>query len=291
MKSLEYRLFLTLAYTAQFSYPLSAVQLFKRCVGKKQITVSEFIATLEHMIDAQRIRYSNGYFFLPGNEHHIQIRERRMLASQKKYGELKILLKFLQKIPWVIGVAITGSAAMQNAESEDDIDILLVTMNNRLWLVRPLVIFFAFLQGKRRTWSSEEENSWCFNLWLEPRTLAQPKPSHSLYVAYEVCQTDWVLNRSHTKEIFFAINSWVQHYLPQYYPKPSIISIPQQHPTVTLFSVLLTILNYIAYGVQRVYMHAHMTRERVSLGAAFFHPRDTQSMISRGMRDIVGKLT
>jgi predicted nucleotidyltransferase len=295
MKSLEQRLLLTLAYTAQFSYPLTTKEWLERSIGTNRFSKHEFLNSITALVTGGHVCYSNGFWCIPGKESDSAVRERRMTATQQKFVELTVLTTFLRKIPWVIGVAITGSAAMNNAEADDDIDILIVTQNNRLWLVRPLVILFAFLRGKRRTWSSEEKNSWCFNLWLERSSLSQPTTSHSIYVAYEVCQTKWVIDRAGTQAAFYSLNSWVNRYIPYYFKSISsaknVREVVKSPIYVPLISEILTVSNYCWYIAQRLYMHRHMTRERVAYSYAFFHPRDTRTVISEGLRDIVDKLT
>lgn len=294
MKSLEQRLLLTLAYTAQFSYPLTTQEWLQRSIGTNRYSKQDFSNAITTLVTDGHVCYKNGFWYIPGKESDTAVRERRMTATQQKFVELTVLTNFLRKIPWVIGVAITGSAAMNNAEADDDIDILIVTKNNRLWLVRPLVILFAFLQGKRRTWSSEEKNSWCFNLWLERSALTQPEATRSIYVAYEVCQTKWVIDREGTQAAFYSLNSWVNRYLPYYFRSISqekkAREVVQSPVYVPLISEILTASNYCWYIAQRLYMHRHMTRECVTYSYAFFHPRDTRTVISQGLRDIVDKL-
>lgn len=289
MSVISTKLILTLAYSAQFSYPLKLSEWFIRCVGK--LTRKEFCQQASFLIKSGFVNYMGDRVFIPGKEKDSPLREEREQSSKTKRFELQPLLRLLASIPWIEGVAITGSAAVNNAGEQDDIDLLIVTAQNRLWLVRPLVIFFAFLKGKRRSWASEEKNSWCFNLWLERSTLQQPAKTHSLYVAYEVCQAEWLIDKNSTRLAFLNANKWVSTYLPQYYSyrlhQPTQLEQATEQLAWPIVDELLTIGNLLSYGAQRIYMARHMTRERVTLHMAFFHPRDTQRVISHGLHAIV----
>jgi len=46
------------------------------------------------------------------------------------------VLKFIGGIPWVKMVAITGSLAAYNPEKDSDIDMMIITKQNRVWITR-----------------------------------------------------------------------------------------------------------------------------------------------------------
>jgi predicted nucleotidyltransferase len=296
MQSLERELLLTLFYTAQFQYPLTTAELILRKVqlGSQKFSSQAIKQVVATLITNQKVAERDGYLFISGTADALELRAARKAATEKKLLELQPLVQFLNQLPGVSGVALTGSAALDNAGEDDDIDLMIITENNRLWLIRPLVILFAYVYGKRRSWQKEEKNSWCFNLWLERKSMAQPRKTHSLYIAYEVCQTKWLLDVDDCRRSFFKQNVWVQKYLPTYYQvKAQKKAWHRKTALVTYLPVIsevLTLSNYILYILQRLYMRSHMTRERVGLHFAFFHPRDTQRMISQGLHAIVEKL-
>lgn len=296
MKSLQRELLLTIAYTSQFGYPLTEPEVVQRRVklSPADYTTTEVLSALADLCQAGFVQKDRNFYFLPGSSDGIKKRQTRQQATAAKFQEIQPLLNFLQKIPWVAGVAITGSAALYNAEENDDIDLLIVAEDNRLWLVRPFVILFAFFQGKRRSWQREEKNSWCFNLWLERRSVQQPKFTHSLYIAYEVCQTRWLFDRGECKQLFFARNRWAASYVPAYYLASEKLQAAQTERKkaydLPFISEILNFLNLVAFQLQHWYMLPHMTRERVALSHAFFHPRDTKQMIFAALGGIVEKL-
>ncbi|MCG2691804.1 hypothetical protein L6272_03160, partial [Microgenomates group bacterium] len=61
--------------------------------------------------------------------------------SQLKWRRAKQSAKLLSFIPWIKLVAATGALAMSNCRKDDDIDLMIITAENRLWLTRLLVSF------------------------------------------------------------------------------------------------------------------------------------------------------
>ncbi len=329
LNQLYRELLLTVSYSAQFGYPLTVGELVLRKITRAsslsqslpkelqtQIQAADlptvnltsstqvlfqrslWLRMLVQFINLGHVEYLGGYIFLRGRQHTVATRTRRKKTTAAKFAELEPLISILRKLPGIAGVAVTGSAAVFNADTDDDVDIMIITEAHRLWLLRPLIVFIAFIYGKRRTWYREEKNSWCFNLWLERSSLAQPAAAHSLYVAYEVCQAKWLIDVSGCKQSFLRQNSWVQRYIPAYYSwcknQPVVYPVAQDAQSLPYWPILaelLSLCNYAAYVVQRGYMARHMTRERVSLHTAFFHPRDTGMLVAARHHAVVSELS
>lgn len=289
---LERSILLTLAYTHQFSYPLTGTELYYRLLSISQISQSAFIASLRALFASGLIMWDKPYISLGSLPTLSGSREKRSLYSRKKIKELDPLLKFASFIPWVRAVGLTGSVAMKNASEFDDTDILMIVEPHSLWLIRPCIVLFSFFRKKRRTWNKEELNSWCFNLWLEGNKLVMPSKKRTAYTAYEVCQVVWMFDRTNVREQFLMDNSWVRQYVPLYHSR--LLSQKKVIKKNWFIKILVTVslpityvLNTLLFAVQWWYMRPHMTRERVTLHTAFFHPRDTHGIISERWKEII----
>lgn len=293
MSVIERQIILTLAYCQQFEYPLSVRELWLRLLqpqkGVGLISAKAFSEAVAKLVRGGLVSSQGAYLFLSGAKNLVETREKRSKTSQKKRQELSPLLWLCRWLPWVAGVAITGSLAMNNADEKADADVMIVTENNRLWLVRPMLVLFSFLFGKRRSWNKEEENSWCLNLWLERESLAISQKQRSVYTAYEVLQADWVISKDHVAAEFYQVNAWITQYL---WTAP-VLSVPNSWSwvPVPILTELLSELNKLSYLLQRWYMSAHMTKERVTLHLAFFHPRDTRNLIVTSWRKVINTAT
>jgi hypothetical protein len=290
------RILLTLGYTQQFDFPLTILELYSRLIIGYQVDINDFINSLKILQKRHLIVFQEGYFFLKGMksveiQNQIKIRKARAEYANKKWLEADEFIKFAYKVPFIIGVAVTGSVAMNNAVKNDDIDFMVVTTPHRLWITRLLVIFYATLKGKRRSFAKEEANSWCFNLWVEETDLQMPAKSRSIYEAYEVVQAQWVVNKNQIAQRFRWLNSWTQKVV--YGMKFNNQSQKSKNsPSISLLglSFLMDFFNFLAFNLQYWYMKPHMTREKVSKSHAFFHPRDTKQVVFDRWKQALMKL-
>lgn len=283
----------TVAYTNQFQYPLTAEEIWQRLVlsKKNSLLVSRpiFDKTLATLVQKKTILKKNNYFFLPNGEGLVAVRKQRERWSTQKQTSVQSFVRLIRWIPWVKAVAITGSLAVDNARRESDIDYLIVTSSQRLWLTRLITTSLTTILGKRRRWHYEDADSWCLNLWIDDQHLSLPQNKRSLYSAYEACQAAWVYDVENIQENFYVANSWVEEHLPFFWKAKveevalRIPKLPEPFtaaPLLRLFTHwVLTLLNFAAYIVQKTYMSPRITRELVELGQAYFHPRDTRRLV------------
>ena len=211
----------------------------------------------------------------------------------KKITEFRQILFLIKKIPWIQAVVVTGSVAMNNAKSSDDLDLLVICQPNTLWLVRPILLFLAFLLGKKRgKRGNHKDNSWCFNIFLEIDGLKIPSSWRNIFNAYELMQAKFIYDRGGAEGKWLQDNKWVERVLPNYYVARCVKLTHSytNQPINRSTNKLICWLNHLAFYLQYNYMKASITREKVSLHAAWFHPRDTRKMVMERWRKSVKNL-
>ena len=276
------RILLVVAYSAQFRFPLTQEEIIRRFWqfdSENTLMNREIFRALKILVESGFLKERGGYYFLP----HMTVgsifdRKQRQKYSIEKLHSAEPVFQFFTKLPWVVGVAITGSVSVASAKKNDDVDFMIITKPNRLWLTRILTLLFAMRHGKRRSFAKEEPNSWCFNLWLTTNALSVPQPQRRLYTAYEVCQAEWYINKDQTAQRFLEQNLWVKELLPNYFEwrKTQLSQTGITDPTWSTSLVvgwLLSGLNAILYWLQLIYMWPHRTTERVAWDHAWFHPK------------------
>lgn len=289
---------LTVAYSDQFAYPLRSEEIHQRLINTRASLqqVRRAVALLQRL---GFLHSQDGFVSLASSDVARLLRARHESEERAKikWREVRQFTDFVSRLPLVLGVAVTGSVALNQGMERGDVDFLIVTKQFSLWLVRPLVVFYAWLNGKRRSWSHEEGDSWCLNLWLEEDELRLSLARRTVYSAYEVCQALWVLEREGVARRFYLENSWVATYLPEFYhqrlkltPAPSRTAAVSSNELVGeallhLLSAVHMAANAVLWIGQYWYMRGHITQEEVSFHKAFFHPRDTRSMIGMRWRD------
>lgn len=262
----------TLTYADIFNYPLTLPEIHHWLISKFSVITSL----------SGRITQTGNYYTLPGRSHLVKLRQARSRFSQEKLQLAHRVGEWLKSIPTIKLVAVTGALAMRNSDPNDDIDLMIVTSPNTLWLTRLLVVPLISLIAKRRKPQTishkplaiSDANSICLNLWLDETALAVPSPKRNLYTAHEVAQIKPLWNRGRTYQQFLSANRWISRYLPN-------IRIPISPMGPISPISLIIILNRLAFRLQLWYMRPRLTRETVTLHAAFFHPRDTSRLVMR----------
>ncbi|MEK7154527.1 MAG: hypothetical protein AAB697_00195 [Patescibacteria group bacterium] len=236
----------TLDYFAKYSYPLTADELYFWQHGTR--------------ISKSKIKVSKQNF---------KIRLLREKYSQVKWKIAKRVGEQLRHFPSISAVFITGALAMNNCPANDDIDIMIVTSPNTLWITRFFVNLFLW-SNRRLPGQTHAPNKICPNLWLDSSHL-QITP-HDLYRAHEILQAKVLWDRVHIHSQFLRSNSWVSKYLPIAYKYLSSDPSPLKGEGNARGEVFLKFLNSIFFVIQYLYMKPKMTSERVGPGFAFFHP-------------------
>lgn len=246
--------------------------------------------------------------------HRFLITPKPLFITAKKLPSFSFTfpqLLFLRLILWVKLVALTGARAMNNSGSNDDIDLMVITAKNRLWLTRLLLTILLlpwlrrrlnFLQGPtlkdksaKRSDLNGITNKLCLNLWLDETALNIK--TRNLYTAHEVCQLKPLYDRDQTYQKFINANLWVKQYLANWTPEIEIRSDPNRNSPKQGLSLtgdpaegrvgtaklegetLMDKLDSLFFKFQYLYMKPKITRERVSRHFAFFHPRPTGAII------------
>jgi hypothetical protein len=213
----------TLAYADVFDYPLAEEEIWRWLVleDRRQKTEDRkrFAHSLGFTLNSRQICVTKGFYHLPNREEIVKIREQREHWSASKLKLAEKVAGILRLIPWVKLVGITGALAMENADKEDDIDLLLVTSKNRLWLTRLFSVFLVELTGQRRRPGDKKvKDKICLNMLLDESHLAIPEKEQDLFSAHEVCQMKPLWKKEKTYQQFLKANQWSQEFLPNWKP-------------------------------------------------------------------------
>ncbi len=284
--SLLIRVLLTLGYVDQFSYPLTAVEIFQRLIGPPSSSPADLSTVrlaLKKLQELGLVKSWHQYYFLSSSQFTATTRLNRQQLAADKWQEVSDCVALLKKIPWIKAIFVTGSLAMDNVVEHDDIDFLVITQVNRIWLARLAVWLITIAKHKRRTWKEGGQDTWCFNMWLEETGLRVPNSSRNLYTAYELFQAKCVFDRGQIAAKFKTDNQWANKYLVNFFSNQEKLLFPTiDHPQIWWqqgWEGLWDLINRVVFGAQWLYMRPHMTIERVGLHQALFHPRHTKKLI------------
>lgn len=284
----------TLRYCDHFSYPLTSPELHSRLIHLRA-TPRELNIALSTLVSASKLSRGSGYYALPGRASLIKTRLARRQTSLPKLAKLTPLLPKLARVPGVLAIYLTGSLAMHNAISSDDIDLFIIARPGRLWTTRLLLTLYTELLGlRRRPHVQSSPDQLCFNLYLTPKSFTLPLSKRTLYTAYELIQAVPLYDPHNTRPLLLAANSWIKKYLPNFpLPKERLLDRrPEQRssrdPAIgggrRLPVGILDTLESLAYRLQAWYMSKRLTREYITPDSAFFHPHDPGKQVLQKLK-------
>jgi hypothetical protein len=221
--------------------------------------------------------FSHQPTFLPGRNTLPGLRHHRFLISISKWKKARKIAKILACMPTISAIFVTGALAMDNTPQYDDIDFMIITSPHTLWLTRIFVVFLLLLFHLRRS-RHHICDKICDNLYLDEDHLSITH--HSLYTAHEILQAKCIFDRGDIHAKFISQNSWVKKYLPIAYRETTKqfsslgqLDLPAGKAGIRSIRNLFSwSLNLLLFTVQYIYMRPRLTREKVGLGYAFFHP-------------------
>ena len=229
MNDLEKSILSTLVYYDVLDRPLTGWEVFKYLIKQRHSERSEesqrsfglrpqddkinnVLEVLENNQElAKFINQKNGLYFLKNRGSIIKKRIERQKISDQKRRKVKRIVRFLQVIPFVRLVAVSGSLAMNNTKEESDIDLLIITKTGRIWTCRGLITIFIHIIGQRRH-SNLTKDRFCLNHYITDKSLKIP--FQSLYNAqtYVHLIPFWQAE-SGLYNKFQKANKWIKDYL------------------------------------------------------------------------------
>ncbi|MBL8098347.1 MAG: hypothetical protein JNK81_04155 [Anaerolineales bacterium] len=198
-KSLSQAILETLAYSDIFDYPLTLDELHK------YLTISATKEEIEnHIPKVKHVGFKDGYYFLENRAEIVEIRKTRSMKSIKSLKRALFYGKILGLLPFVRMVSITGSLAVLNLSKLADMDYMLITQPNRLWLARACAVTFGRLM---RLFGDKI----CVNLLVSENALLWPL--HDLYSAREMYQMIPITGFATYQKLLHQ-NQWTKTFLP-----------------------------------------------------------------------------
>ncbi len=200
----------TLCYHDLFDYPLTQSEISKFLIGNSQLKI-------QNLIKKKQVQKKNGFYFLAGRGEIVKIRRRRQKTSQKKLASARRISRWLRRLPTIKLIAATGAVAIGNAKENDDLDFLIITAANRLWLTRFFVLLLTEILGKRRRPNDiNVRDKACLNVLLDENHLTLPPSKRNLFTAHEICQMQVLNQKDNFHQRFLDANQWLVKFLPNW---------------------------------------------------------------------------
>lgn len=133
--------------------------------------------------------------------------EKKKIWSRLIYKRHLSYLKIIARMPWIRFLGLSGANAFESCKKQDDLDLFIVTSENRLWIAYLAIVLFSKMFRKRR--------ALCVNYLLDEANLYIRHQNY--YTAVQLFQMvplyDAGVNSRLLKE-----NRWALNFLPNVQP-------------------------------------------------------------------------
>ncbi len=255
----------TLAWFDLFQYPLTleeiAYFLIKKFGEEDQNEVVEknssefreaFLSKILKTIQTiPCIEIHHGMYYLSGRSDNLQIRQEREKVSRDLWKKVNRWIPWFRLVPFIRMVAVCNTLAFNNAHTQSDIDLLIITEKNRLSTARILSTILFHLLGIRRH-GNKRTARFCLSFYLseEGMDLRNIKEKNDPYLIYWLRTVHPVFG-GETVKTFFDQNAWNQEnfYLGQNDPIEIQNLSKSKAKEPCIFKALRQVQSWILKGV------------------------------------------
>ena len=281
MTKLEVDILSVIVYADIFSYPMTLRELVFWTPQKSPVSARVVLRVCKKLVFQKKITYNPPFYFIPGHERYVLTKIKRLSACVVKWQQAYLIARILRIIPTIDLVGVTGGLSMNNAMTQDDIDIIIIAHDQTLWVTRFLATLIVECTSRRRRPNDREyRNSICLNMFMTNSSLCVPKIEHGWYTSHEVLQMVPLWERNGTYKKFMRANAWVKQWFPAAYTEKKHRKVSQmtgQNNHIKPYWVFEQPLK----ALQLWYMRKRRTKEVISDTLIRFHPVDARVKIRK----------
>ncbi len=218
MNELQKNIIATICYYDVLDYPLTSFEVWRHMIAddnaKKKVssTLGEVIRMLGNTSLDHLIAQKNGFYFLHDRENLVAERMRRNRISINKLRRLRHFANIMRYMPFVRAILVTGRLAMQQADQESDLDVLVILSGGHIWTGRAVITALLQILGVRKHGTKHRDHV-CLNYYITDKALTVP--TQDRFAAHEYGWT-FPLFGWKTFQEFQRANMWMQKYTPQF---------------------------------------------------------------------------
>jgi len=151
-----------------FDYPLTTYEVWYYL--DKKFTLTDVVSVLDYLTLEKKLDKKNGFYFLPGREVIIDIRQRRFNYACSKIKKAKAFTKLFSFFPFIKLVAVANFIGAYNLRQGSDIDFFIITSPNRIWLSRLVSAGLAKILKLRPT-GQQKKDKICLSFYVSESSL------------------------------------------------------------------------------------------------------------------------
>ncbi len=190
--------------------------------------------------------------------------------------------RWLSLVPTIQLVGVTGGLAMNNAKTDDDIDLFFIVADGTLWVSRMFATLLMDVLGlRRRPNDTSVADKVCLNMFMTAGSTGLPKSERDCFTAHEVLQMTPLWEQRGAYQRFLLSNRWVSRYLPNAWKEKKSAVVNPMCASFPFVMFLMRLFEWPARRLQLWYMARHRTHEVITDTTLRFHPRDARVWVKR----------
>jgi hypothetical protein len=191
----------TLLYFDLFDHPLCREELY--AFFPEKMDVEEFNERLEQL----DVKSTNGLYHLRCNDEVVSTRQKREKKARTMLRATRVVAGVLRYFPFIRGAFLSGSLSKGVNDGGADIDLFIVTAEERLWVCR------SFLIGFKKIFLLDNKKFLCPNYFVTEHHLEIPEKN--IFTATELVTLRPLINEKKLRDLLGA-NRWVLNFFPNF---------------------------------------------------------------------------
>lgn len=149
----------------------------------------------------------NGYYYIKPNNQFVESRINKEAYSKKIWKKAWLATHVIKRFPFVRCIMITGTLSKNSSDSDSDLDFMIITAPDRLWIARTLLMLF------KKIFLLNSKKHFCINYCITEDNLTIKQ--RNIFTATEIA-TIKSTYKPELAEKFVISNSWVKDCFPNY---------------------------------------------------------------------------
>ena len=206
----------TLAYFDIFNTPLTKEEIFRWNWEETAPDYLSFIKNLNSLTDKKIIESKDGYYFLPGREDSVYLRQKTVPIIDKKMRTAVKGIKKIRWVPFIEAVFVCNTVAGAGVKPDSDIDVFIISQKGRLWISRLLATLTLGIFRLRRN-KTKIADRICLSFYATDDALDLSKikiEGEDIYLIFWLDNLIPVYDPKNIQAKIKQANLWIKKYIP-----------------------------------------------------------------------------
>lgn len=207
MESLKENILKTLLYYDIFSHPLNSDEIFTFLPENSILKEDVKLFLKNSSQNGAQYAEKQGYYYIKPKEDNVTNRIAREKYSKKMWKAAWLSTQVIKRFPFVRCVMVTGTLSKNSSDKDSDLDFMVITAPNRLWVARSLLMLF------KKIFLLNNKKYFCINYCITENHLEIME--RNIFTATEIATIKPTYNENMMRS-FINANMWIKNIFPNY---------------------------------------------------------------------------